>query len=163
MDELQIQRGQQWLTQLVKLMGIDAQVEMTKTEEEAEGTVSSWLTIDESHLTPSDVSLIIGEQGETIDAIQYLANAILHIGSTNKESSYFVIEINGYRVARESQLKELAQQLAEQVRSTGQEVEVTSLSSVERRQIHSLLSQSEDLQTESKGQEPNRRLVIRLR
>jgi spoIIIJ-associated protein len=54
-------------------------------------------------------------------------------------------------------------QIAEQVRQTGQEVEIKSLSSAERRQIHTFLKDANDLSTESRGQEPDRRLVIRLR
>ena len=50
-----------------------------------------------------------------------------------------------------------------QVRETGQEVEISDLSSAERRQMHSFLQNSEDLTTESRGQEPHRKLIVRLR
>ncbi|TVQ42826.1 MAG: RNA-binding protein [Gloeocapsa sp. DLM2.Bin57] len=163
MDEAQMQRGQQWLTELLELMGMRAAVEITKVEQEAEGTICCWLTIDQNNLTPEQITLIIGNQGETIDSIQYLANALLHIQDKTEKSGYFMIDIHNYRVQRQTELLALAETVAQAVRETGQEVEMKPLSSVERRQIHSILSQSADLTTESRGNEPNRRLVVRPR
>ena len=74
-----------------------------------------------------------------------------------------MIDIGDYRVKRQKKLQNLAETIAQTVRETGEEQEIKSLSSVERRQIHSILSQSEDLQTESRGNEPDRRLVVRPR
>jgi spoIIIJ-associated protein len=163
MDDAQMQRGQQWLTKLLQLMGIKAAIKITKVEQELDGTICCWLAIDESNLTSEQVQIIIGNQGETIDAIQYLANALLHIGVDKTESGYFMIDIGDYRVNSQIELQNIAATIAQKVRETGQEEEIKSLSSVERRQIHSILSQSEDLQTESRGNEPDRRLVVRLR
>lgn len=156
-----MQRGQQWLTELLELMGMRAAIEITKVEQEPEGTICCWLTIDQNNLTPEQITLIIGNQGETIDSIQYLANALLHIQDKTEKSGYFMIDINNYRVQRQTELLALAETVAQTVRETGQEVEMKPLSSVERRQIHSILSQSADLATESRGNEPNRRLVVR--
>ena len=163
MDDAQMQRGQQWLTKLLQLMGIKAAIKITKVEQELDGTICCWLAIDESNLTSEQVQIIIGNQGETIDAIQYLANALLHIGVDKTESGYFMIDIGDYRVNSQIELQNIAATIAQKVRETGLEEEIKSLSSVERRQIHSILSQSEDLQTESRGNEPDRRLVVRLR
>jgi len=57
----------------------------------------------------------------------------------------------------------MAQYAAEQARTTGVEVEIKSLSSAERRQIHNFLSECEDIETYSQGQDADRRLVVRLR
>ena len=75
----------------------------------------------------------------------------------------FTVEVNGYRHDRQEALVSQVQQIADQVRRIGQEIEMTNLSSAERRQVHALLQDVEDLETESRGQEPDRRLVIRLR
>jgi len=163
MDDAQMQRGQQWLTKLLQLMGIKAAIKITKVEQESDGTTCCWLVIDESNLTSEQIQILIGSEGETIDAIQYLANALLHIGADKKESGYFMIDIQDYRVNRQTKLQNIAETIAQTVRETGEEKEIKSLSSVERRQIHSILSQSEDLQTESRGNEPDRRLVVRPR
>ena len=57
----------------------------------------------------------------------------------------------------------MAEYAADQARSTGVEFELKALSSSERRQVHSFLSECEDLETYSQGQEPDRRLVVRRR
>jgi len=163
MDDQQMQKGQQWLTKLLELMGIKAEVNITKVEVESEGTTCCWLTIDDQFLISEQIKIVIGNQGETIDAIQYLTNTLLHIGENKENSGYFMIDIHNYRSQRQIELLALAEIVAQKVRETGQEVEMKSLSSVERRQIHSILSQSEDLQTESRGNEPDRRLVVRPR
>lgn len=163
MDHAQMQKGQEWLKKLMDLMQVDAQVAIAKVEQEPDNTICTWLTIGGTELTHDQIEAIIGKGGKTIDAIQYLANAILHIGKETQQSSYFMIDINGYRQQRLQELTALAEKVAAEVRTTATAVEIPSLSSVERRQIHSLLSQATDLQTESKGQEPERRLVVRPR
>jgi spoIIIJ-associated protein len=57
----------------------------------------------------------------------------------------------------------MAENAAQQVRMTGKEYEMKSLSSAERRQVHTLLKDCPDLETYSRGKEPDRRLVVRLR
>jgi spoIIIJ-associated protein len=162
MDDQQIQKGQQWLTQLLQLMGIPALVDISQIEEESDEIKACWLTIDKTNLTTEQVQLLIGDHGTTIDAIQYLANALLNIKVESGQQRTFTIELNGYRVQRQAELLALAEQVAQQVRETGEEVEIKSLSSAERRQIHSFLSKSADLTSESRGQEPDRRLVVRV-
>lgn len=157
------QRGKQWLEALLQLMGLPSQVKVGedgvyKTDEGA-----CWLIIDETQLTPEQIDVLIGQKGEGIDAIQYLANTLLNLGIESEDQQAFTVELNNYRVKRQEELLALAQEVAEKVRQTGQEVEMKSLSSAERRQIHTLLKDAEDLETESRGQEPDRRLVVRLR
>jgi spoIIIJ-associated protein len=162
MIDRQSKRGKEWLESLLKLMGTPANVAI-KERETAEGEPAWWLIIDETQLTPQQIQILLGENGESIDAIQYLANSSLNVGLDVSEQRAFTIELNGYRLRREQELFAWAQQVAEQVRHTGQEVEMTPLSSAERRQVHTFLKDASDLATESRGQEPHRRLVVRLR
>jgi spoIIIJ-associated protein len=164
MMEQQIDRGKQWLEELLSLMGIPATVITNNIEiEEFQNEPSScWLTIDESNLTPEQIQILIGDRGEHIDAIQYLANTLLNINVEEDLQGSFNIEIANYRVRRYRELFELAQNVAKEVRETGREVSIESLSSAERRQIHTFLQSAEDLETQSRGQEPDRRLVVRL-
>ncbi len=160
MIDRQSQRGKEWLEKLLQLIGIPAGVKIAKVEDEQ----SDWLIIDETNLTPEQIEILIGQKkGEAIDAIQYLANTLLNIGIEEELQRSFTVELNGYRVRRKAQLQDLAEKVAGQVRETGEKVEIKSLSSAERRQVHNLLKDSEDLKTESRGQEPDRRLVVRLR
>jgi spoIIIJ-associated protein len=157
MSDPKLQRGQEWLEKLLGLGGLAAQVTATWEID------SCWLTIDSSHLTPEQISILIGAQGEAIDAVQYLANSILNIGRPPEEQSAYTIELDGYRVRRQNELRSLAAEVADRVRSSGEAVEMTSLSAAERRQIHTFLKECVDLETESRGEEPDRRLVVRLR
>ena len=163
MMEQQIQRGQQWLEKLLHLIGIPVNVLVEEVEGEETDSQSCWLIINETKLTPEQTEILIGQRGEHLDAIQYLANTLLNIGIEKEDQRSFTVELNGYRKHRQKELLALAEEVAQKVRKTGQEEEISSLSSAERRQVHTLFQDSEDLETESRGQEPDRRLVVRLR
>jgi spoIIIJ-associated protein len=161
--EEQVQRGQEWLEQLLNFMGVPATVTIEESENIPTDSDSCWLTIEESNLTPEQIELLIGKQGESIDAIQYLANTLLNLTLESELQGSYTIELNKYRITRHQELLELAQQVAQKVRETRQEIEIPALSSAERRQIHNFLKDATDLETESRGQEPDRRLVVKLR
>ncbi len=161
--ESQLKLGKQWLEELLILMNLPATVTTEGFEKVATDSNSLWLNIDTTNFTPEQIEKAIGNKGENIDAIQYLANTILNLNLDSESQCSFTIEIDGYRVRRYQELKSLVSETLDKVRQTGREVEVPGLSSAERKQIHSLLQDSEDLATESRGQEPNRRLVVKLR
>ena len=161
--EKQIQIGQEWLENLLELMGFPSQVNVEYRENDLEGTKECWLIIDESQLTPDSISRLLGEKGEGIDAMQYLANTLINLTTDSLEQQRFTVELNGYRWQRMEQLKSLTEEIAAKVRQTGQEIEMTDLSSAERRQVHSFFKDIEDLATESRGQEPHRRLIVKPR
>lgn len=157
MDKTQINRGQEWLEQLLKLGDISGTVVPTQQED------SCWLTIESPNLSPEQAKILIGDSGEGLDSVQYLANAILNLGKENGEKVAYTVELNGYRARRYQELRALAENAATQVRQTGIELEIKSLSSVERRLIHSILKDSEEIETYSQGAEPDRRLVIKVK
>ncbi len=163
MRERQIQRGKEWLENLLEIMAIPASVEIGQITDKQTAEESSWLIINQENLQQKQIEVLIGPKGAAIDSIQYLANTLFNIGIEPEEQMSFTIELNGYRVERKKQLQTLTQKVAERVRQTGNEIAIESLSSAERRQIHTFLQDSEDLATESRGQEPNRHLVVRLR
>lgn len=169
MSDSQMQRGQKWLEELLRLMKIPAKVKaqqqatIAADKEEDPEPESYWLTIDETQLTPAQIQILIGAEGGTLDAIQYLANAILNMGQEHEEQAAYTIELNGYRLRRQAELRALAEHAVQQVRSNGLEFEISSLSAAERRQIHTFLKDYTDLESYSRGKEPDRRLVVRLR
>lgn len=168
MSDRLIQRGQQWLEKLLGMTGFSTNVTIEQPETvvqshpSPEESASYWLTIDQTQLTPEQVDTLIGPEGATLDAIQYLANSILNLNQEQEEQASYTIELNGYRLRRQAELRAVAEYAAEQVRETGKEYEIKSLSSAERRQVHTFLQDCEDLETFSRGQEPDRRLVVRL-
>lgn len=163
MDKQLMQRGQQWLEELLRLSKFGAPVSPTLTDDAGDDKPNYWLTIEQTQLTPKQVEILIGPDGIVLDAIQYLANSILNLGQDEEGQAAYTIEIDGYRLRRQEELRAMADHAAQTVRETGQEYELKSLSSAERRQVHTFLKECEDLETQSRGQEPDRRLVVRLR
>ncbi|MGB7439525.1 MAG: R3H domain-containing nucleic acid-binding protein [Coleofasciculaceae cyanobacterium] len=163
MSNLPMQRGQEWLEEFLILSGLPASVQPTETTGAQEDESSYWLTIDETKLNPEQVEILIGQRGVVIDALQYLTNSILNLSQDRENQAAYTIELDGYRKKRQAELQELAEEAAQIVRETGEEFELKHLSSAERRQVHTFLKECEDLETESQGQEPDRRLVVRRR
>lgn len=165
MSESQMHRGQQWLKELLLLMGVSAEVkaQLQATAGEGDDTEPDnyWLTIDQTLLKPEQIQNLIGAEGTVLDAIQYLANATVNLNQPQEKQAAYTIELDGYRVRRQAEIQAIAESAIEQVRATGKEVEIKSLSSAERRQIHTFLKEYQDLETFSRGKEPHRHLVIR--
>jgi spoIIIJ-associated protein len=163
MIDQKLERGKQWLEQLLNLSGIATTVDTQQPE--GNDALSYWLTIDRSQLTPEQISNLIGTEGATIDAIQYLANASLNIHQEQDLQAGYIIELDGYRHRRAIELKSIADAAAISVRETRQEVVLQPMSSAERRQLHTFFDSDpsyQDLSTYSRGQEPDRRLVVKL-
>jgi spoIIIJ-associated protein len=106
-----------------------------------------------------DVALLIGRHGQTIDAVQYLLNAIAHRrhGDGRKE---VLVDAAGYRERRRATLESLAVRTAQQVLATGEAVELEPMTAVERKVVHLKMKELEGVQTTSEGTEPNRYVVV---
>ena len=161
--EREVHSGKAWLETLLTLMGLTAQVKVQDKKSHSDESPESWLTIDKTQLTPQQTDLFLREQGAGIDAIQYLANTLINLSMEPREQRRYTVELDGYRLKRQEELLTWAWEVVQQVRQTGQEVEMAPLSSAERRQVHTLLKDVEDVETESRGQEPDRRLVVKRR
>lgn len=159
MDDSQLRRGKEWLEKLLELSGLSATVDADAAQIQQEG--SYWLTIDSAPLTSEQVETLIGADGSVLDAVQYLANTTLNLGQPEGQQCAYTVELNGYRAKRQAELQAMAEQAAAKVRETGEEFEMVALSAAERRQVHTFLKSFEDLETYSRGREPDRRLVVR--
>ena len=106
-----------------------------------------------------DLAILIGRHGQTIDAIQYLASAI--VNRDRREGRVrIIVDASGYRARRASALEALAARSAEQASATGQPVELEPMSPIERRVVHEFLKDDPEVETASEGTEPNRFVVI---
>jgi spoIIIJ-associated protein len=166
MSDISMQSSEQWLHNLLLLTGVSTQVRANlettpSSEQDVPAEVSYWLTIDQTNLTSEQIRILIGAGGSVLDGIQYLANSVLNLNQPEDNQTAYTIELSGYRVRRESEIRTLAETAAAEVRFSGREVELQSLSSSERRQIHTLLQEFSDLETFSRGKEPYRHLVVR--
>jgi spoIIIJ-associated protein len=105
-----------------------------------------------------DVGTLIGRFGQTIDAIQYLVNAI--VARREGERVEVTIDAEGYRERRREMLERLAVRSAERARESGEPVELDPMSSVERKIVHLRLQDIDGIETSSAGAEPNRYVVV---
>ena len=103
--------------------------------------------------------ILIGPQGTHLVALQYIIRAILRRNIDNPV--YVSVDVNGYRDKHEQQLQTLAKQTAQKAIDAGRTIVLPPMSSSDRRIVHSILSETEGIQTESLGEDPNRRVLIR--
>ena len=139
-------KAQRFLTELLKLMNVDATVDVEETDESVVATVKG----DGSRV-------IIGYRGDVLDAVQYLT---LLVANGDDEYKRVVVDAENYREKRAVTLKNLAVRLADKADRTGRKIELEPMNPYERRIIHSALQDSDKAKTESQGEEPNRHVVI---
>ena len=109
--------------------------------------------------TGSNLGLLIGKHGQTIDAIQYLVNAIVR-RSRPDDRKDVVVDAAGYRARRRTALEALALRSAEEALATRSRIELEPMTAVERKTIHVRLKEFDGVETGSEGTEPNRFVVI---
>jgi spoIIIJ-associated protein len=162
-DRSSAQVAQQWLETLLNHFSLDVPIS-TIPPDTAQTRLKDfgghWLTLETEGLSKTQVQCLMGERGEVLDAMQYLVNATLNLGQDSSSQAAYTVELLGRREQRYLQLAQMADDVAAQVRETGQEVAMTPLPPAERRLIHTILGEAEDLQTYSRGQEPHRCLVV---
>ncbi|HEY7953238.1 MAG TPA: R3H domain-containing nucleic acid-binding protein [Solirubrobacteraceae bacterium] len=135
------------LEEIVDALGLDVDVEV----EEADGVITG-------AIAGEDLGLFIGRRGQTIDAVQHLAQRIVFRGGPVK--ARVVIDADGYRERRAKQLREDADDAADEVLRLGSPVELDPMPAFERRVVHEHLRERGDVQTHSEGDEPERHLVV---
>jgi spoIIIJ-associated protein len=128
-------------------LGVEARVDVREDDDTLVATCSA-----------VDAGLLIGRHGQTIDAIQYLLNAISYRrGDERKE---IVVDAAGYRERRRATLESLALRTAEQVSASREPAELEPMTAVERKVVHLALKEREGVETRSEGTEPNRYVVV---
>lgn len=105
-----------------------------------------------------DLGLLIGKHGQMIDAVQYLANAIVFRGSEHRKA--IVVDAAGYRDRRRAALDALAVRSAERAIASDDPVRLEPMTAVERKMVHLRLEDYPGIETHSEGTEPNRCVVI---
>jgi spoIIIJ-associated protein len=136
------------LERTIAASGVPATVRIDENDEELIAT-----------LVGPDLGVLIGRHGQTIDALQYLANAITH-RSHGDERARVVVDAAGYRARRAATLESVARRAAEQAVATGSRVELEPMTAIERRVVHELLKDDPGVETSSEGAEPTRFVVV---
>lgn len=148
MDELDPPEAlEELLEEIVERLGLDAEVEVAQEDGVLTGRVEG-----------EDVGLFIGRHGQTIDAVQHLAQRIVF--PDGPSTTRVVIDANGYRARRAEALRGEADDAADEAISSGKPVDLDPLPPFERRIVHEYLRERGDVETHSEGNEPERYLVI---
>ncbi len=135
------------LEEIVDSLGLDADVRV----EQADGVLTGSVEGD-------DLGLFIGRRGQTIDAVQHLAQRIVFRGGSPE--ARVVIDADGYRERRAETLCSIAADAAEESLRSGEAVELDPMPASERRIVHEYLRERGGVRTHSEGDEPERYLVV---
>lgn len=138
------------LESILAEMHVKARIEMRRQDENIFVSFSG-----------SDLGVLIGRRGETLDALQYLLN--LMMARRQEERIRYILDVEGYRERREQTLTKLARRLSEKVKRTRKSVVLEPMNPQERRVIHTALQNDPMVMTFSEGEEPYRKVVISLK
>ena len=146
--EQQIEALRTLLERIVGALDLDAKVTITDDDERILCVVEG-----------EDVGLFIGHHGQTIEAVQHLAQRIAGDAEAT-ERRRIVVDAAGYRERREGILQRQADQAADSAVESGRPVALDAMTSSERRIVHEYLRDRGDVETHSEGNEPDRHLVV---
>lgn len=111
------------------------------------------------NITGNNVSHLIGYKGKTIESFQSLINSMLQ--HEDEEYAKIFVEINSYKKIKEEKLQNLADKMATNVIKFRKPIKLEPMTAYERLIIHKRLAEREDVETESIGEEPRRRVLIK--
>jgi spoIIIJ-associated protein len=136
------------VTRIMDGIGVSGRIDVEETEEVI--TVSC---------AGSELGMLIGRHGQTIDAVQYLANAVMWRRHP-EDRKEVVVDAAGYRERRRTALEALAVRSAERALADHEPVELEPMTAVERKVVHLRLKEFAGVETTSEGTEPNRFVVV---
>ena len=146
-----IETCEKFIYDVMNAMGMD-DVKVTSVVDE-EGALSI-------NMEGSNMGILIGKRGQTLDSLQYLTNRV-----ANKMQDGYVrvkLDTEDYRRRRKETLENLAKNIASKVKRTRKTVSLEPMNPYERRSIHSALQSDPAVSTHSEGEEPYRRVVVTL-
>ncbi len=158
MERREVEAGEDmsfdFITTLISDIGLNATAELYSCED---GT-------RRINISGEDASTLIGHHGDTLDALQYLANLACARKNAKgeRDKSRVTIDIEGYRAKREATLRALARRMAQKALKNRRSVMLEPMSAYERRIIHSEIQGIEGVSTNSIGSEGSRKIVIFL-
>jgi spoIIIJ-associated protein len=141
------ERVRETLRRIVAHLGLRASVDVEDREETLHASISG-----------TELGLLIGRHGQTIDAIQFLCSQVAYRGKSSRKR--VVVDAAGYRERREAAVRRAADRGVADALRYGRSVELDSMSPQERRAVHTHLRDRHDVETHSEGDEPFRRVVI---
>ena len=148
MNEAQIQS---LIKELIEKTG----VAMTKITVTKDDSINTWFSVE-----VNEPHFFLGRDGEALYALNHLIRRIVENNSLAKEEP-ILIDIDGFQKKRVENIRAVAHMMSERARYFKSSIEVDPMSAFERRIVHEFLSDAADLETESVGFGPSRRVVIK--
>ena len=142
-----ITTAQEVLQEMLRLMGVEATVEITMGSETSKLNVRG-----------EDLGVLIGRRGEKLASLQHLVNLI--VAKREGQWHRIAVDVENYRGRREEQLRDVAERAAKRVAQSGKIIQLEPMPAVERRIVHMALVENSQVRTQSVGVEPNRRIVV---
>ena len=153
-EDITLHVAQETVSELLEKMHVKAEVTASFGEpEDARSRIP--VRVD---IRGNDLSILIGRQAETLNALQYIANLIL--AKEMGQPVTLVLDVEGYRQRREQQIRQLARRMADQAVNTQRRQVLEPMPANERRLIHIELRDNPLVATESIGEEPHRKVTI---
>ena len=151
-------KGAQIALEFIKKMVVDMELDLVVDLKPGKND-DTVITVD-----GEGAGLLIGHHGETLDALQYLANLAANkkVKGEKREYTKITLDVEGYRAKREEALRALARRMAGKVVKYKKSVMLEPMNPYERRIIHSEVQSIEGVSTNSIGSENNRRIVMFL-
>ena len=106
-----------------------------------------------------EMGLLIGRRGQTLDALQELTRVV--VGQRSETRARIVVDVEEYRRRQRARLQARARDLAKRVAQTGQEEELEPMNPYDRKVVHDAVAGVPGVTSSSRGDEPERRVVIR--
>lgn len=147
-----VENVKSFLAQVFQAMELEVEI-ITKVDEE-----NRMIDVE---FKGSEMGMLIGKRGQTLDSLQYLTNL-----AVNKQSDSYVkvkLDTEDYRKRRKETLENLARNIAYKVKRTKRPVSLEPMNPFERRVIHSALQNDKYVSTHSEGEEPYRHVVVTLK
>lgn len=143
------------LEELLRLMGLTAEVGLEPYPNDGSDSERESIALE---VKGEDLGILIGRHGDTLASLQYILRLI--IAHHQKTRVFLTIDIEGYKQRRYKALRELALNLAQRAKSTGQMMTLEPMPADERRVVHLALSVNPDVTTQSVGEGEVRKVVI---
>lgn len=147
LPEAPAERVRAVLERIVEDLGLDASVSVVEEDE-----------LIQADIEGEEVGLLIGRQGQTIDAVQLLAYQAAFRGLPERKR--VSVDAAGYRRRQRESLERRAEMAAEDAKRHGEAVEMDPMGPNERRVVHEHLRDRPEVETYSEGDEPNRYVVV---
>jgi spoIIIJ-associated protein len=114
-------------------------------------------------ITTPEVAILIGNKGETLGALSHILKKIIEKDDVQNQDEKFFIDIGDYQNKRVCDIKNKATILAERARFFKKDIEMPPMNAYERMIVHSTFTDYPDIETESQGEDGERRVVIKYK